>query len=147
MVTKRQAEFKRENRKRISGQKIEARIKRSGDWRGEILSHMRVLMKQADPKIIEEVKWIKPSNPLGTPTWSHNGIICTCETYKNHMRVTFANGASLDDPSQLFNSGFAGGVMRAVVFHEGDRINERALKSLIRSAIAFNTAALKKKSL
>jgi hypothetical protein len=143
MVTKKQAEFKRENRKRISGPKIEARIKKSGDWRGEFLSRIRVLMKQADPKIIEEAKWIKPTNPFGTPTWSHDGIVCTCETYKSHMRMTFANGASLNDHSNLFNSGFAGGTMRAIVFHEGDKINEKALKTLIQTAVAFNKANTK----
>jgi len=138
MVTERQAEYKREIRKRISGTKMKARIKELGDWRAEMLSCIRALMKQADPKIVEEVKWIKPTNPLGTAVWSHDGLICTCETYKNHVRMTFAKGASLDDPSVLFNSGLEGSVMRAIIFREGDKVNEKAMKTLIRAAVALN---------
>jgi hypothetical protein len=145
MMTKRQAAYKREIRKRISKGKINARIKELGDWRAEMLSRMRVLIKQADPKAAEEVKWIKPTNPLGTAVWSHDGLICTCEIYKNAVKMTFPRGASLDDPSGLFNSSLEARVWRAIDFHEGDKINERALKNLIRSAIALNTAALKKK--
>jgi hypothetical protein len=103
MVTKRQIEYKREIRKQISGKLIDKRIKGLGDWRGDMLSRFRVLMKQADPEVVEEVKWIKPSNPLGTPTWSHDGLICTCETYKTHVRLTFQKGASLEDSKGLFN--------------------------------------------
>jgi hypothetical protein len=103
-----------------------------------MLSKVRILMKQADPKIVEEVKWIKPTNPLGTAVWSHDGLICTCETYKNHIRMTFAKGASLDDSSSLFNSGFDGRVMRAIIFHEGDKVNEKALKTLVRNAVSLN---------
>lgn len=146
MVTKRQIEHKKEIRKLVSKGKINTRLKELGDWRADTLSRVRVLMKQADPKIIEEVKWIKPTNPLGTVTWSHDGLICTCETYKNHVRMTFAKGASLDDPSHIFNSGFEGRVMRAIIFHEGDKINEPSLKNLVRSAIMLNTAAVKNKS-
>ncbi|MGD0729466.1 MAG: DUF1801 domain-containing protein [Candidatus Micrarchaeaceae archaeon] len=144
-MNKRQTEYKREIRKKISGRFIDTRVQKLGDWRGDMLSRIRVLMKQIDPKIIEEVKWIKPSNPLGTATWSQNGLICTWEAYKNHVRMTFAKGASLDDSSHIFNSGLEGNVMRAIVFHEEDKINERVLKNLISSAIALNTAALKKK--
>ncbi len=121
-------------------------FKELGDWRGEMLSRIRALIKQADPKVVEEVKWIKPTNPLGTAVWSHDGLICTCETYKNDVKMTFPRGASLDDPSGLFNSSLDARVWRAIDFHEGDKINERALKNLIRSAIALNTAALKKKT-
>jgi hypothetical protein len=117
---------------------MKARIKELGDWRAEMLSCIRALMKQADPKIVEEVKWIKPTNPLGTAVWSHDGLICTCETYKNHVRMTFAKGASLDDPSVLFNSGLEGSVMRAIIFREGDKVNEKAMKTLIRAAVALN---------
>ncbi len=143
MMTKRQIEYKRGIRKLVSGGKINARIQELGDWRAEMLSRVRTLMKQADPKIVEEVKWIKPTNPLGTAVWSHDGLICTCETYKNHVRMTFAKGASLDDPSGIFNSGLEGKVWRAIIFHEGDKINEKALKTLIRAAVALNMGSLK----
>ena len=140
-MTKRQAAHKREIRKVISRGLIDKRTKELGDWRAEVLSQIRALIPQADPEVVEEVKWIKPTNPLGTAVWSHNGTICTCETYKNHVRMTFAMGASLDDPSGLFNSGFEGKVMRAIVFHEGDKVNEKALKTLIRAAVALNTSS------
>ena len=139
-MTKRQAEHKREIRKAISGRLIETRIERLGDWRGEVLSRFRVLIKQADPKAVEEVKWIKPTNPLGTAVWSHDGLICTCETYKNHVRLTFARGASLKDPKRIFNSGFEGNTMRAIVVHEGEEIDEKDFKALVRSAVALNTS-------
>ncbi len=143
-MTKRQVEHKRAIRKIISGGLIDKRIKKSGDWRGDVISRLRAVIKEADPEIVEEAKWIKPTNPLGVLTWSHDGLICTGETYKSHIRMTFANGASLDDPTSLFNSGFEGKVMRAIVLHEGDRVDEKALKSLIRAAAAVNKAARNK---
>ena len=139
-MTKRQDEYKREIRKLVSGEKITARIQELGDWRAGVFSRIRILIKQADPKAIEEVKWIKPTNPLGTTVWSHDGLICTCETYKNHIKMTFPKGASLDDPSGLFNSSLDARVWRAIDFHEGDKINEKALKTLIRAAVAMNTS-------
>lgn len=119
---------------------IDARIAQSGDWRGETLARIRTLIRQADPEVIEEVKWRKPSNMLGVPVWSHAGILCTGETYKNAVKMTFANGASLEDPSGLFNSSLEGSTRRAIDFHEGDAIDEAALKALIRAAVAFNLA-------
>ena len=104
MMTKRQEEYKKETRKLVSKGKIKARLRELGDWRAQTLSRLRVLVKQADPKAVEEVKWIKPTNPLGTVVWSHDGLICTCEIYKNAVKMTFPKGASLDDPSGLFNS-------------------------------------------
>src|SRR5262245_28444054 len=121
-------------------QLIDARIKELGDWRGEMLARVRNLIKQADPDVIEEVKWRKPSNAmLGVPVWEHDGIICTGETYKAVVKLTFANGASLDDPSGLFNSSLEGNVRRAIDIHEGEKIDEKALKALIRAAVALNT--------
>ena len=120
---------------------IDARIKQLGDWRGGTLARVRKLIKQADPDIVEEVKWRKPSNAmLGVPVWEHAGIICTGETYKAVVKLTFAKGASLEDPSGLFNSSLEGNVRRAIDIHEGDKINEKALKALIRAAVALNTA-------
>jgi hypothetical protein len=118
-------------------QLIDAKIEELGDWRGETLARIRVLIKQADPDVVEEWKWKKPSNP-GVPVWSHAGIICTGETYKNHVKMTFAKGASLEDPSGLFNSSLEGNVRRAIDLHEGDKIDEKALKALIRAAVALN---------
>ena len=108
------------------------------DWRGRTLSRVRQLIKEADPEIVEEMKWKKPSNPAGIPVWSHDGIICTGETYKNHVKMTFAKGASLKDPGRLFNASLEGNVTRAIDIHEGDNINEAALKNLIRAAVALN---------
>jgi hypothetical protein len=128
---------------------IDAKIKELGDWRGETLARVRALIKQADPEVVEEVKWRKPSNSmLGVPVWEHDGIICTGETYKNAVKMTFARGAALEDPSGLFNSSLEGNVRRAIDIHEGDKINEKALKTLIRAAVALNmaTRAAKKKS-
>jgi len=113
---------------------IDARISELDDWRGEMLARLRALIKQADPDVVEEWKW------RGTPVWSHDGIICTGETYKNVVKATFAKGASLDDPSGLFNSSLEGNTRRAIDFREGDQIDEKALKALVRSAVALNTA-------
>jgi hypothetical protein len=116
-----------------ASQLIDARIKELGDWRGETLARVRILIKQADPEVVEEWKW------RGVPVWSHAGMICTGETYKNVVKMTFAKGASLEDPSGLFNSSLEGNTRRAIDFHEGDKINEKALKGLIRAAVALNT--------
>ena len=118
---------------------IDARIKEPSDWRGETLARIRILIKQADPEVVEEVKWRKPSNPAGVPVWSHAGIICTGETYKDVVKMTFAKGASLPDPSGLFNSSLEGNTRRAIDFHEGDKIDEKALQALVRAAVALNT--------
>jgi hypothetical protein len=114
---------------------IDGRIEELGDWRGEMLGRLRVLIKQADPKVVEEWKW------RGTPVWSHDGLICTGETYKSVVKMTFAKGASLDDPTGLFNSSLDGRVRRAIDFREGNKINEKALKDLIRAAVALNTSS------
>jgi hypothetical protein len=116
---------------------IDARIKELDDWRGKTLAHVRALIKQADPEIVEEWKWAKATSP-GTPVWSHDGIICTGETYKNVVKMTFAKGAALKDPSRLFNSSLDGNVRRAIDIHEGDKIDEAALKDLIRAAVTLN---------
>jgi len=112
---------------------IDARIKELGDWRGETLARIRTLIREADPEVVEEWKW-------GIPVWSHAGIICTGETYKTVVKLTFARGASLEDPSGLFNSGLEGNVRRAIDIREGDKIDEKALKALIRAAVALNTS-------
>jgi hypothetical protein len=117
---------------------IDARIKELGDWRGEMLSRIRGLIKQADPKVVEEVKWIKPTNPLGTAVYSHDGLICTGEIYKNVVKMTFPRGALLDDPSGLFNSRLEGNARRAIDFHEGDKVDHEALKAIVRAAVALN---------
>ena len=116
-------------------QLIDARIKELGDWRGETLARIRTLIKQADPAVVEEWKW------RGVPVWSHAGIICTGETYKSVVKMTFAKGASLEDPSGLFNSSLEGNTRRAIDVREGDKIDEKALKALIRAAVALNTSA------
>jgi len=118
---------------------IDARIRELGDWRGETLSRIRALVREADPEAVEEWKWAKATNP-GTPVWSHDGIICTGETYKSVVKTTFAKGASLEDPSGLFNSSREGNVRRAIDFHEGDKIDEKALTALVRAAVALNTS-------
>ena len=118
---------------------IDARIKELGDWRGETLARVRALIKQADPDVVEEVKWKKPSNSMrGVPVWEHAGIICTGETYKAVVKLTFAKGAALEDPSGLFNSSLEGNVRRAIDIREGDEINEKALTALIRAAVSLN---------
>jgi hypothetical protein len=122
---------------------INAKIESLGDWRGVLLARIRKLIKEADTDVIEEVKWRKPSNPLGVPTWSHAGIICTGETYKDKVKLTFARGASLDDPSGLFNSSLDGGTRRAIDFREGDKLNEPPLKALIWEAVEANIARLR----
>jgi hypothetical protein len=119
-------------------QLIDGKIAGLGDWRGEMLARIRTLIKEADPDVVEEVKWRKPSNPSGVPTWSHAGLICTGETYKGKVKLTFARGASLDDPSGLFNSSLDGGTRRAIDLHEGDTIDEEALKALIREAVLLD---------
>jgi len=120
-------------------QLIDARIAALSDWRGETLARVRSLIKQADLEVVEEVKWRKPSNSmLGVPVWKHAGIICTGETYKNVVKLTFAKGASLKDPSGLFNSSLEGNVRRAIDIQEGDKIDEKALMALIRAAVALN---------
>jgi hypothetical protein len=122
-------------------QLVEARIAALGDWRGETLARVRALIKEADPDVVEDVKWRKPSNAmLGVPVWEHAGIICTGETYKDKVKLTFAKGASLKDPSGLFNASLEGNTRRAIDFHEGDKIDEKALKALVRSAVALNTS-------
>ena len=120
-----------------ASQEIDQRIKELGDWRGATLARVRRIIKQADPEVVEEWKWKKATNP-GVPVWSHGGMICTGETYKNAVKLTFAKGASLKDPSCLFNSSLDGNVRRAIDIHEGDKINEAALKDLVRSAVALN---------
>jgi hypothetical protein len=113
---------------------IDARIKEPGDWRGKMLSRLRTLVKEADPGVVEEWKW------RGVPVWSHDGLICTGETYKNVVKMTFAKGAALKDPSGLFNSSLDGNTRRAIDFHEGEKIDEEALKTLVRAAVALNTS-------
>jgi hypothetical protein len=122
-------------------QQMDARIKELDDWRGETLARVRKIVKQAEPAVVEEVKWRKPSSPGGVPVWSHDGIICTGETYKDKVKLTFARGASLDDPSGLFNSSLEGNTRRAIDIHEGDEIDEEALKALMRAAVELNTSA------
>ena len=117
---------------------IDARIEELADWRGETLSRMRGLIKEADPDVVEEVKWRKPTNPNGIPVWSHDGNICTGETYKKKVKLTFAKGASLEDPTSLFNASLNANVSRAIDIHEGDEIDETAFTSLVRAAAALN---------
>jgi hypothetical protein len=116
---------------------IDDKIKELGDWRGRTLAKVRDIIHEADPEIVEEWKWVKPTSP-GTPVWSHGGIVCTGETYKNVVKMTFAKGAALKDPSSLFNSSLDGNVRRAIDIHEGDKVDEAALKDLIRAAVALN---------
>ena len=116
---------------------IDEKIKELGDWRGKMLAKVREIIHAADPEIVEEWKWVKPTNP-GTPVWSHGGIVCTGETYKNAVKMTFAKGAALEDPSGLFNSSLDGNARRAIDIHEGDKVDEAALTDLIRAAVALN---------
>ena len=115
-------------------QLIDARIKELADWRGEMLRRLRALVKEADPEVVEEWKW------RGVPVWSHDGLICTGETYKSVVKMTFARGASLEDPARLFNSSLEGNVRRAIDFREGEKINEKALKALVRNAVSLNAS-------
>jgi hypothetical protein len=121
-------------------QLIDEKIAALGDWRGAVLGRVRALIQEADPEVVEEVKWRKPSNPAGVPTWSHAGLICTGETYRDKVKLTFARGAALDDPSALFNASLDGGTRRAIDYREGDPIDEEALKGLIRAAVAHNVS-------
>jgi len=127
-----------------SAQLIDAKVAALGDWRGETFARVRRLIKEADPDVVEEVKWRKPSNPAGVPVWEHAGILCTGETYKDKVKLTFAKGAALDDPSGLFNASLDGNARRAIDFHAGDKIDDKALKTLIRAAVALNTSKAKK---
>jgi hypothetical protein len=123
-----------------ASQSIDARIKELGDWRGETLSKLRALIKQADPEVVEEWKWQKPSNP-GVPVWSHDGVVCTGETYKSVVKLTFFKGASVEDPSGLFNSSLEGKTRRAIDVHEDDEIDEKAFVALIRAAVSLNASS------
>ena len=122
---------------------ISKRIAELGDWRGETLGRMRKLIKQADPDVVEEWKWVKPTKP-GTPIWSHDGIICTGESYKKVVKLTFAKGASLKDPARLFNSSLEGNVRRAIDIREGEEVDESAFKALVRQVVALNTSGKSK---
>lgn len=123
---------------------IDRQIEQLDDWRGEMLSRLRVLIKEADPEVVEEVKWRKPSNSmLGVPVWSHDGIICTAETYRKIVKMTFPRGASISDPSGLFNSSLEGRVRRAIDIHEGDQLEAEALRALIRAAVALNESSVR----
>jgi hypothetical protein len=121
-------------------QLIDAKIEELGDWRGQTLSRLRALIRQADPEVVEEWKWRKPSNP-GVPVWSHQGMICTGETYKSAVKLTFFKGASLEDPSGLFNSSLEGNTRRAIDFHEDDEIDEKAFTALIQAAVSLNESS------
>jgi hypothetical protein len=137
-MKQKQSDSKEDNGVESPSQLIDARIKELSDWRGETLARIRNIINQADPEVVEEWKW------KGVPVWSHAGMICTGETYKNAVKVTFAKGASLDDPSGLFNSSLEGNTRRAIDFHEGDKIDEKTLKELIRAAVALNTSSAAK---
>ncbi len=128
-----------------ASQEIDAKIAGLGDWRGEALARVRKLIKEADPDVTEQLKWRKPSNPAGVPVWEHAGMICTGETYKDKVKLTFAKGASLEDPSGLFNSSLTGGTRRAIDIREGQAIDEGAFKALIREAVTVNLASKKGK--
>ena len=127
------------NKGQSASKRIDDRIAELGDWRGETLRRMRKLVKEADPDVVEEIKWVKSTSP-GTPTWSHDGIICTGETYKSVVKLTFAKGASLKDPAKLFNSSLEGNTRRAIDIHEGEKVDAGAFKALIRAAVALNTS-------
>ena len=131
------------NNKTNASKLLDKRIRELGDWRGKTLSKVRGIIKEADPDIVEEWKWVKPTNP-GIPVWSHNGGICTGETYKNVVKLTFFKGASLKDPSRLFNSSLEGNARRAIDLHEGEKIDEEALKALIRDAVTLNSSSARR---
>ena len=124
---------------------IDAKIAGLDDWRGEALARMRSLIREADPEVVEAVKWVKPSNPSGVPTWEHAGIICTGEVYKTYVKLTFARGAALDDPAGLFNAGFGGGTRRAIDLREGETVDASAFKVLVTEAVTLNVAKQKPK--
>ena len=119
---------------------IDARIAALGDWRGEMLRHVRALIREADPAVVETVKWRKPSNPAGVPVWEHEGILCTGETYRDKVKLTFARGAALEDPAGLFNASLDGNTRRAIDIREGDELDGESFKALIRSAVALNAS-------
>ena len=119
---------------------IDARLAGLGDWRGEALARMRGLIREADPEVVETVKWRKPTNPSGVPVWEHAGILCTGEVYKGYVKLTFARGAALDDPAGLFNAGFGGGTRRAIDIREGETVDAEAFKALVREAVTANLA-------
>ena len=127
------------NENTSASERIDERIAELGDWRGQTLGRMRKLIKEADPDVVEEMKWVKATSP-GTPTWSHDGIICTGEPYKSVVKLTFAKGASLKDPAKLFNSSLEGNTRRAIDIHEGEKVDAGAFKALIRAAVALNTS-------
>lgn len=124
---------------------IDAKLQAMGDWRGAALARARRLIREADPDVVEEVKWRKPSNPSGVPVWEHAGILCTGETYKDKVKLTFAYGAALDDPSGLFNSSLDGGTRRAIDIREGDQLDEAAFKALVKEAVVLNVSKKPKK--
>ena len=124
---------------------IDQRIRELGGWRGETLARMRALILEADPEMTEECKWVKPTNPLGVPVWSHAGIVCTGETYTNVVKLTFADGASLPDPSRLFNASLEGNTRRAIDIHEGEKVDAGAFKALVKAAVAQNRPPAKKR--
>ena len=145
-ITRYRREFREENMReshsrggQSASKRIDKRVAELRDWRGETLSRMRTLIKEADPDVVAEVKWVKATNP-GTPTWSHDGIICTGETYKSVVKLTFAKGASLKDPSKLFNASLGGNTRRAIDIREREKVNARAFKALIRAAVALNAS-------
>ncbi|HYW77083.1 MAG TPA: DUF1801 domain-containing protein [Gammaproteobacteria bacterium] len=129
---------------KTASQLIDARIEGLRDWRGEMLGRLRALVWEADPGVVESVKWRKPSNPGGVPVWEHTGIICTGETYKGKVKLTFARGASLKDPAGLFNASLGGNTRRAIDFHEGDEVDAMAFKDLVRAAVALNQSQVKR---
>jgi hypothetical protein len=142
-VAQREESVKNAGKEQTASELISKRIAELGDWRGKTLGRMRKLVKDADPDVVEEWKWAKASSP-GTPVWSHDGIICTGETYKHAVKLTFAKGASLKDPARLFNSSLDGNVRRAIDIHEGDDVDESAFKALVRQAVALNSAGKSK---
>jgi hypothetical protein len=125
---------------------IDEKLRLLADWRGAMLARLRRLIREADPEVVETVKWRKPSNPLGVPVWEHSGIICTGETYRDKVKLTFAKGASLEDPSGLFNASLDGGTRRAIDFREGDEVDEKALKSLVQSAVELNESGSRRRA-
>jgi hypothetical protein len=145
MAQKAKSKTKAKTNRSTGVSKAAPRIKESADWRKQTLDHMRKLILAADPEMTEEQKWRKPSNPAGVPVWSHHGMVCTGETYKNVVKLTFAHGASLPDPTGVFNAGLAGNQRRAIDIHEGETVDAIAFKSLIRAAIARNATVAKKR--